>query len=192
MRNFLIGFFAVLSVVLFFNLNDANKRIVELENKTIELNQAVKTGVVQVQAATTKQKRAEESLRAAEKKQEAWRTTKLPFDPIEGPKQMVSPAARAAWARVKKTAEAPMQGAWELVITGNRIYLDGRLMPSGGFAIDQVKRRKWIFVVNMPDAHLGISSDLVDALNDERPNLVEGGVIHITHNGEEVHRRPSR
>ena len=189
MRNFLIGFFAVLSVVLFFNLNNALKRIVEVETETTILRQTVKNGLAQVQA---QQKRAEEMLRASEKKQEAWRTTKLPFDPIEGPKRMVSPLARAAWARVKKTAEAPMQGAWELVITGNRIYLDGRLMPSGGFAIDQVKRRKWIFVVNMPDAHLGISRDLVDALNDERPNLVEGGVIHITHDGEEVHRRPSR
>ena len=191
MRNVLIGFFAVSALVLGFNLNNALKRIGELENKTVQLNQAVKTGLVQVQAATAQQKRAEEMLRASEKKQEVWRTTKLPFDPIAGPKQMVSPLARAGWARVKKTAEAPMQGAWELVITGNRIYLDGRLMPSGGFAIDQVKRRKWIFVVNMPDAHLGISRDLVDALNDERPNLAEGGVIHITHDGEEVHRRPS-
>ncbi len=192
MKSFLIGFFAVTAIVLFFNLNNALKRIGELEDKAIQLNQAVKTGLVQAQTAIAQQKRAEEMLRVSEKKQEAWRTTKLPFDPIEGPKPMVTPLARAAWARVKKTAEAPMQGAWELVITGNRIYLDGRLMPSGGFAIDQVKRRKWIFVVNMPDAHLGISRDLVDALNDERPNLGEGGVIHITHDGEEVHRRPSK
>jgi hypothetical protein len=181
MKNFLIGFFAVATTVLFFNFNDALKRINELENKA-----------VQVQTATTKQKRAEEMLRASEQKQEARRTTApLPFDPIEGPKPMVSSLARAAWARTKKVAEAPMQGAWELVITGNRIYLDGKLMPSGGFAIDMVKQRKWIFVVNMPDAHMGISRDLVDALNRERPNLIEGGVIHITHEGEEVHRRPS-
>jgi hypothetical protein len=190
MKSFLIGFFTVLSAVLVFQLNNALKRIVELEDKTVELNQTIKNGLVQLRDYKNQVKLAEEMLLAS-KQEEARRTTKLPFDPIEGPKPMVSPLARAAWARTKKVAEAPMQGAWELVITGNRIYLDGRLMPSGGFAIDQVKRRKWIFVVNMPDAHMGISRDLVDALNRERPNLAEGGVIHITHEGEEVHRRPS-
>jgi hypothetical protein len=186
MKSFLIGFFAVSAVVLGFNLNNALKRIGELENKAVQLNQTIKNGLVQL-------KLAEELLarREAEKREARRTTAPLPFDPIEGPKPMVTPLARAAWARTKKVAEAPMQGAWELVITGNRIYLDGKLMPSGGFAIDQVKRRKWVFVVNMPDAHMGISRDLVDALNRERPNLIEGGVIHITHEGEEVHRRPS-
>jgi hypothetical protein len=180
----------VLSAVLVFQLNNALKRIVELEDKAVELNKTV--GLIQQQASSAKARLAEELLARREaEKREARRTTKPPFDPIEGPKPMVSPLARAAWARTKKVAEAPMQGAWELVITGHRIYLDGKLMPSGGFAIDMVKRRKWVFVVNMPDAHMGISRDLVDALNRERPNLVEGGVIHITHDGEEVHRRPS-
>ena len=107
----------------------------------------------------------------------------------EEPKQMVSAAARAAWARKKGVAEAPMLGAQELVVSNHQIYFDGKLMPSGGFAIDCVKRRKWIFVVNMSDAHLGIAYDLVDALNDERPCLLEGGVIHITQNGDLLRRR---
>ena len=69
------------------------------------------------------------------------------LDPIAGPGTIVSTRVRAAWARIKKVPEAPMQGAWELVVAGSRIYLDGRLMPSLQFAVDSAKPRRWLFVV---------------------------------------------
>jgi hypothetical protein len=102
----------------------------------------------------------------------------------------VSTRVRAAWARIKKVPEAPMQGAWELVVAGSRIYLDGRLMPSLQFAVDSAKPRRWLFVVNKADADVGLSRDLVQALDKARaPESRESGVIHITEDGEEIPRR---
>ena len=112
------------------------------------------------------------------------------LDPIAGPGTIVSPRVRAAWARIKKVPEAPMQGAWELVVAGNRIYLDGRLMPSLQFAVDTAKPRRWLFVVNKADADVGLSRDLALALDKARaPESRESGVIHITEDGEEIPRR---
>lgn len=111
-------------------------------------------------------------------------------DPIAGPGTIVSTRVRAAWARIKKVPEAPMQGAWELVVAGSRIYLDGRLMPSLQFAVDSAKPRRWLFVVNKADADVGLSRDLVQALDKARaPESRESGVIHITEDGEEIPRR---
>jgi hypothetical protein len=112
------------------------------------------------------------------------------LDPIAGPGTIVSTRVRAAWARIKKVPEAPMQGAWELVVAGSRIYLDGRLMPSLQFAVDSAKPRRWLFVVNKADADVGLSRDLVQALDKARaPESRESGVIHITEDGEEIPRR---
>lgn len=111
-------------------------------------------------------------------------------DPIAGPGTIVSTRVRAAWARIKKVPEAPMQGAWELVVAGSRIYLDGRLMPSLQFAVDSAKPRRWLFVINKADADVGLSRDLVQALDKARaPESRESGVIHITEDGEEIPRR---
>jgi hypothetical protein len=83
-----------------------------------------------------------------------------------------------------------MQGAWELVVAGSRIYLDGRLMPSLQFAVDSAKPRRWLFVINKADADVGLSRDLVQALDKARaPETKESGVIHITEDGEEIPRR---
>ena len=115
------------------------------------------------------------------------------LDPIAGPGTIVSTRVRAAWARIKKVPEAPMQGAWELVVAGNRIYLDGRLMPSLQFAVDTAKPRRWLFVVNKADADVGLSRDLALALDKARaPESRESGVIHITEDGEEIPRRSTK
>ena len=111
------------------------------------------------------------------------------FDPIEGPGVMVSPAARAAWATMLKVKQDSTQGAWELVVNADRIYLNGKLMPSVKFAVEQAQPRRWLFVVNCDNANMALSRDLVEALHKARPVTPDSGVIHITHDGEEIPRR---
>jgi FtsZ-binding cell division protein ZapB len=111
------------------------------------------------------------------------------FDPIEGPGVMVSPEARAAWAAMLKVRSDSTQGAWELVVNADRIYLNGKLMPSVKFAVEQAQPRRWLFVVNCDNANMALSHDLVEALHKARPVTPDSGVIHITHDGEEIPRR---
>jgi hypothetical protein len=115
------------------------------------------------------------------------------FDIIEGPKLSVPLAARAAIAAKKGVPEAPMLGAWELVVGPTWIYLDGKIMPSIDFAVREVKPRRWVFVINAPNADMALSQDLVAALDKARaPESKESGVIYITHTGEEIPRRPRK
>jgi hypothetical protein len=81
------------------------------------------------------------------------------------------------------------QGAWELVVNADRIYLNGKLMPSVKFAVEQAQPRRWLFVVNCDNANMALSRDLVEALHKARPVTPDSGVIHITHDGEEIPRR---
>ena len=115
------------------------------------------------------------------------------FDIIEGPKLSVPPETRAAIAAKKGVPEAPMLGAWELVVGPTWIYLDGKIMPSIDFAVREVKPRRWVFVINAPNADMALSQDLVAALDKARaPETKESGVIYITHTGEEIPRRPRK
>jgi hypothetical protein len=115
------------------------------------------------------------------------------FDIIEGPKLSVPLGTRAAIAAKKGVPEAPMLGAWELVVGPTWIYLDGKIMPSIDFAVREVKPRRWVFVINAPNADMALSQDLVAALDKARaPESKESGVIYITHTGEEIPRRPRK
>jgi hypothetical protein len=115
------------------------------------------------------------------------------FDIIEGPKLSVPPETRAAIAAKQGVPEAPMLGAWELVVGPTWIYLDGKIMPSIDFAVREVKPRRWVFVINAPNADMALSQDLVAALDKARaPESKESGVIYITHTGEEIPRRPRK
>jgi hypothetical protein len=114
------------------------------------------------------------------------------FDIVEGPNLSVPLAARAAIAAKKNVPEAPMLGAWELVVGPKWIYLDGKIMPSIDFAVREVKPRRWVFVINTPDADMALSQDLVAALDAARAPEKESGVIYITHTGEEIPRRPRK
>ncbi|NBU73800.1 MAG: hypothetical protein EBS30_01010 [Planctomycetes bacterium] len=112
------------------------------------------------------------------------------FDIIEGPNLSVPPETRAAIAAKKAVPEAPMLGAWELVVGPKWIYLDRKIMPSIDFAVREVKPRRWVFVINAPDADMALSQDLVAALDKARgPETKESGVIYITHTREEIPRR---
>ena len=112
------------------------------------------------------------------------------FDIVEGPNLSVPRETRAAIAAKKGVPEAPMLEAWELVVGPTWIYFNGKIMPSIDFAVREVKPRRWVFVINAPNADMALSQDLVAALDKARaPESKESGVIYITHTGEEIPRR---
>ena len=125
------------------------------------------------------------------------------FDIVEGPNLSVPRETRAAIAAKKGVPEAPMLEAWELVVGPTWIYFNGKIMPSIDFAVREVAPRRWVFVINAPNADMALSQELVAALDKARapesgnlriPEFIsrESGVIYITHTGEEIPRRPRK
>lgn len=193
-KTFLIGFFGLLAVILFGTLWTEVRKSLTLEDRIRALQEDVKNLLADVRAERMLVEICETALAEYEKprqEQEVRRCINAAFDPIEGPGVMVSPAARAAWAAILKVKSDSTQGAWELVVNAERVYLNGRLMPSVKFAVEQAQPRRWLFVVNCDNANMALSHDLVEALHKARPVTPDSGVIHITHDGEEIPRRRS-
>ena len=190
-KTFLIGFFGLLAVILFGTLWTEVRKSLTLEDRIHALQEDVKNLLADLRSERMLVEICETALAEYEKPQVRQCINAETFDPIKGPGVMVSPAARAACARTKKVPEAPMQGAWELVVNAERIYLNGMLMPSVKFAVEQAQPRRWLFVVNCDNANMALSHDLVEALHKARPVTPDSGVIHITHDGEEIPQRRS-
>ena len=191
-KTFLIGFFGLLAVILFGTLWTEVRKSLTLEDRIHALQEDVKNLLADLRSERMLVEICETALAEYEKPQVRQCINAETFDPIKGPGVMVSPAARAACARTKKVPEAPMQGAWELVVNAERIYLNGMLMPSVKFAVEQAQPRRWLFVVNCDNANMALSHDLVEALHKARPVTPDSGVIHITHDGEEIPRRRAK
>jgi hypothetical protein len=194
-KTFLVGFFGIMSIVLFSTLWSEVRKNLTLEDRIEALREDVKNLLADLKSERVLVEICETALAEYEKprqEQEVRRCINADFDPIAGPGVMVSPAARAAVARTKKVPEDPMQGAWELVVNAERIYLNGRLMPSVKFAVEQAQPRRWLFVVNCDNANMALSHDLVEALHKARPVTPDSGVIHITHDGEEIPQRRTK
>ena len=189
-KTFLIGFFGILAVILFGTLWTEVRKSLTLEDRIHALQEDVKNLLADLRSERMLVEICEQALAEYEKPQ-VRQCINAAFDPIEGPGVMVPPETRAAAARTKKVPEDPMQGAWELVVNAERVYLNGRLMPSVKFAVEQAQPRRWLFVVNCDNANMALSHDLVEALHKARPVTPDSGVIHITHDGEEIPRRRS-
>jgi hypothetical protein len=193
-KTFLIGFFGVLAIIFFWTVCVEVKKNLTLEDRVHALQEDVKNLLADLRSERMLVEICETALAEYEKprqEQEVRRCINAEFDPIEGPGVMVSPQARGAWATIFKLKQDSTQGAWELVINAERIYLNGKLMPSVKFAVEQAQPRRWLFVVNCDNANMALSHDLVEALHKARPVTPDSGVIHITHDGEEIPRRRS-
>jgi hypothetical protein len=191
-KTFLIGFFGLFAVILFTTLWTEVRKNLTLEDRIHALQEDVKNLLADLRSQKMLVEICETALAEYEKPQVRQCINATTFDPIAGPGVMVSPAARAEAARTKKVPEAPMQGAWELVVNAERVYLNGRLMPSVKFAVEQAQPRRWLFVVNCDNANMALSHDLVEALHKARPVTPDSGVIHITHDGEEIPQRRTK
>jgi hypothetical protein len=194
LKTFLIGFFGIMSIVLFSTLWSEVRKNLTLKDRIEALREDVKNVLADLRSERMLVEICETALAEYEKPQqepEIRRCINADFDPIAGPGVMVSPAARAAWAAILKVKSDSTQGAWELVVNAERVYLNGRLMPSVKFAVEQAQPRRWLFVVNCDNANMALSHDLVEALHKARPVTPDSGVIHITHDGEEIPRRRS-
>ena len=191
-KTFLVGFFGLLAVILFGTLWTEVRKNLTLEDRIHALQEDVKNLLADLRSERMLTEICETALAEYEKPQVRQCINAETFDPIKGPGVMVSPAARAAAARTKKVPEDPMQGAWELVVNAERVYLNGRLMPSVKFAVEQAQPRRWLFVVNCDNANMALSHDLVEALHKARPVTPDSGVIHITHDGEEIPQRRTK
>ena len=191
-KTFLIGFFGLFAVILFTTLWTEVRKNLTLEDRIHALQEDVKNLLADLRSQKMLVEICETALAEYEKPQVRQCINATTFDPIAGPGVMVSPAARAEAARTKKVPEAPMQGAWELVVNAERVYLNGRLMPSVKFAVEQAQPRRWLFVVNCDNANMALSHDLVEALHKARPVTPASGVIHITPDGEEIPQRRTK
>jgi hypothetical protein len=189
-KTFLVGFFGLLSVILFATLWTEVKKNLTLEDRVHALQEDVKSLLADLRSERMLVEICETALAEYEKprQEEVRRCINADFDPIAGPGVMVSPQARSAWATIFKLKQDSTQGAWELVVNADRIYLNGKLMPSVKFAVEQAQPRRWLFVVNGDNANMALSRDLVEALHKARPVTPDSGVIHITHDGEEIPR----
>ena len=190
-KTFLVGFFGIMSIVLFSTLWAEVRKTLTLEDRVHALQEDVKNLLSDLRSERMLVEVCETALAEYEKPQVRQCINAETFDPIKGPGVMVSPAARAAWATMLKVKQDSTQGAWELVVNAERVYLNGMLMPSVKFAVEQAQPRRWLFVVNCDNANMALSHDLVEALHKARPVTPDSGVIHITHDGEEIPRRRS-